>query len=95
MAHVVEDEADEEVERYAEEVDDGGAHLLRNVLRTHLHHARPEETHHHLEQAERPQLYHALHRDACKAAHIITEITGINGTYISLHALRTMLEITN
>ena len=54
--YVVEDDTDKEVERDAEEVDDGGTHLLGHVGCTHLHHARPEQAHAELEHAEGHQL---------------------------------------
>lgn len=67
-AHIVEDDADEGVEGNAEEVDDGGSHLLGHMLRAHLHHARPEQPHAELENTERRQLDLPLPADACKGS---------------------------
>ena len=53
---MVQDEADKNVERDAEEVDDGRPDLLWHVLTPHLHHARPEYTHHKFKGAEGHEL---------------------------------------
>ena len=65
--HIVQDDADEHVEGDAEEVDDGGAHLLRDVLAAHLHHAGPEEADRKLKDAEGDQLQLPLEGDACSS----------------------------
>ena len=64
-AHIVEDDADKGVEGDAEEVDDGGSHLLGDVLCAHLHHARPEQPNAEFKHAERRQLDLPLPADAC------------------------------
>lgn len=64
-AHIVEDDANEGIEGNAEEVDDGGSHLLGHMLRAHLHHARPEQPNAELKHTERRQLDLPLPADAC------------------------------
>lgn len=55
-AHIIEDNADKEIEGDAEEVDDGGAQLLGHVLASHLHHRGPKQAHAEFEHAKRRQL---------------------------------------
>lgn len=54
--HVIQDEADKDVEGYAEEVDDGRSDFLWHMLTAHLHHAWPEYAHHELKGAKSNQL---------------------------------------
>ncbi len=85
-AHVVEDDADKEVEGDAEEVDDGGAHLLGHVRRAHLHHARPEQAHAELKHAERHQLDLPLKGDACTVQQLLISILMLQ-RYSSTHPM--------
>jgi hypothetical protein len=49
VTHIVEDDADKEVEGDTEAVDNGGADLLRDIVGAHGHHGGPEYTHDHLQ----------------------------------------------
>jgi hypothetical protein len=49
-AHIVQDEANKQVQRDTEEVDDGGSYVLRDIMRPHCHHGRPEGAHWGLEE---------------------------------------------
>ena len=59
--YIVQNDTDEEVERDAEECQDGGTRVLWHVLRPHAHDGRPEGTHTRLEAAEGKH----LHLTAC------------------------------
>ena len=63
--HIVQHDADKEVERDSEKVDDSRPHLLRYMLTPHLHHARPEQTDSKLKHTECHQLQLALECDSC------------------------------
>ena len=69
--YIVENDTDEEVQRNAEEVHDGGAHLLGHMGCPHLHHAWPEQAHAELKHAESYQLDLALERDTCRAQPVL------------------------
>ena len=63
--HIIQDKADEDVERYAEEVDDGRSDFLWHVLTPHLHHAWPKHAHHELKGTKGNQLDLTRCRDPC------------------------------
>ena len=65
ITYVVQDKADKDVQRDAEEVDDGGSDLLGHMLAPHLHHAWPEDAHHELKGTESYQLNLARSGDPC------------------------------
>ena len=56
VTHVVEHNADEEVEGDTEEIDDSSPHFFRNMLASHLHHTRPEESNSKLKDAGMPPI---------------------------------------
>lgn len=63
-AHIVEDDAHEDVEWDPEEVHDCAPRLLGDVLRPHLHDRRPEQADAGLEDAEAEELDGARQGDA-------------------------------
>ena len=68
-AYIVKHDADEQVERYPEEVDDGGTALLWHILAAHLHHAWPEDANTGLKHTEGQQLDLAFKSDPCQHAN--------------------------
>jgi hypothetical protein len=61
--HVAKHDADKQVQRDAEYVDNGGAQLLGHVVRPQLHHRRPEHAHAGLKHAKGDHLHLPSQRD--------------------------------
>ena len=64
-AYIVEDNADKQIQRHSEQVDNCGPHLLWYMLTAHLHHAGPEQADSKFEDTEGNQLQLPLECDAC------------------------------
>ena len=52
VAYIVQHDADKHIERYSEEVDDGGSALFRHILAAHFHHTWPEDADTRLKRTE-------------------------------------------